>query len=174
MDDASFYSDLLCIFPGSMNGGIELTDTSETATLILGKKKRVVKGLVEPAVRITMTSEILDKILKREADAFALAGRSHIKEERPIDFDTLDPNRASEVMETIKSFATFFFNPGKIKTSELRLDLAGDAHGARPIPLVYWKGLRYAWYHIPAGTTLNEKEEIDPWPQTFVVFKGTG
>lgn len=157
-----------------MNVGIELTDTGEAATLTLGEMKGAAEGLIKPAVRITMTSEILDKILKREADAFALAGRTHIKEKRPIDFDSIDPNRVSEVMETIKGLATFFFNPGKIKTKELRLDLAGNAHGARPIPLVYWKGLRYAWYHIPAGATLNEKGEIDPWPQAFVVLRGTG
>lgn len=174
MEDAELYSDLLYIFPGILHIGIELTDTHESATLILGQEKKVVVGLHEHAVRITMTSEILEKILKREADAFALAGRSHIKEKRPINFDSIDSNRTNEVMETIKGLATFFFNPGRIKTKELRLDLAGDAHGAKPIPLVYWKGLRYAWYHIPVGTILNEKGEIDPWPQAFVILKGSG
>ena len=112
--------------------------------------------------------------MKRDADAFALAGRSHIKESRPIDFEFIDQDRAAEIMETIKGLATFFLNPGRIKTKQLRLDLAGQAHGARPIPLVYWKGLRYAWYHIPAENILNEDGEQDPWPQAFVVLKGSG
>ena len=97
--------------------------------------------------------------MKREADAFALAGRSHIKEKRPIDFELLDQKRFPEIMETIKGLATFFLNPGKIKTKQLQLNLAGEAHGARPIPIVYWKGLRYAWYHIPADSILNEDGE---------------
>jgi len=174
LEDAELYSDLLYIFPGAIHVGIELTDTNESATLILGEEKNVIEGLREPAFKITMTSEILEKILNREADAFALGGRSHIKEKRPIDFEFIDSNRVKESMEAIKGLATFFFNPGRIKTKELRLDLAGDAHGAKPIPIVYWKGLRYAWYHIPAGSILNEKGEIDPWPQAFLVLKGTG
>jgi len=174
LEDAELYSDLLYTFPGSMRVGVELTDTHEKATVVLGKEKRVVEGLQGYSVRITMTSDVLEMIMKREVDAFALAGRSQMKERRPIDFDSIDPTRANEVIETIKALATFFFNPGKIKTKELRLDLAGDAHGARPIPIVYWKGLRYAWYHVPAGTTLNEKGAIDSWPQAFIVLKGSG
>ena len=174
IEDSELYSDLLHIFPGSINIGIELTDTNETATLTLDGKNSVCKGLKDIAFKITMTSDILDKIMKREADAFALAGRSHIKEKRPIDFEFIDTDRAAEIMETIKGLGTFYFNPGRIKTKQLRLDLAGEAHGARPIPLVYWKGLRYAWYHVPAGSILNEKGEKDPWPQAFVVLKGSG
>ncbi|TFG32208.1 hypothetical protein EU527_10590 [Candidatus Thorarchaeota archaeon] len=174
LEDAELYSDLLYIFPGTIHVGIKLTDTDESATLILGKEKSVTEGLREPAFTITMTNEILQKILKQEADAFALGGRSHIKEKRPIDFEFIDSDRIEESMETIKALATFFLNPGKIKTKELRLDLAGEAHGAKPIPIVYWKGLRYAWYHIPAGATLNEKCEIDPWPQAFLILNGTG
>jgi mannose-6-phosphate isomerase-like protein (cupin superfamily) len=154
--------------------GIELTDTNETATLTLGEQHSVDEGLRDVAFKITMTSDILNSIMRREADAFALAGRSHIKESRPIDFELLHQDRAAEIMETIKGLATFYLNPGRIKTKQLRLDLAGNAHGAKPIPLVYWKGLRYAWYHIQAGRILNEDGEKDPWPQAFVVLKGTG
>ena len=66
------------------------------------------------------------------------------------------------------------YYPLKNKSIRLLLDLAGEAHGARPIPLVYWKGLRYAWYHVPAGSILNEGGEKDPWPQAFVILKGSG
>ncbi len=40
--------------------------------------------------------------------------------------------------------------------------------------MVYWQGLRYAWYHIPAGNTLNDAGERDPYPQAFVILKGAG
>jgi mannose-6-phosphate isomerase-like protein (cupin superfamily) len=174
LEDSELYADLLHIFPESINIGIELTDTNESATLTLGNEQTVDKGLKDVAVRITMTSDILTKIMRREADAFALAGRAHVKDSRPIDFDSIDQNRAVEVMEAIKGLGTFYLNPGRIKTRQLRLDLAGHAHGARPIPIVYWKGLRYAWYHIPTGSILNEDGEKDPWPQAFVVLKGSG
>ncbi len=174
MDDSELYEDLLYIFPGSINVGFELTDTNEAATITFGENMSIVEGLSDPAVRITMTNETLVKIIERNADAFALAGRSHMSESRPINFDSIDQNRAPEVMEVIKSLATFFMNPGRIKTKQLSLDLAGYAHGARPIPIVYWKGLRFAWYHIPAGKILNEEGEKDPWPQAFVVLKGSG
>ncbi len=174
LEDSELYADLLHIFPEDINVGIVLTDTNETATLILGESQSVEEGLQNIAFKITMTSDILERIMKREADAFALAGRSHIKESRPIDFEILNKDRAAEVMETIKGLATFYLNPGKIKTKQLRLDLAGEAHGARPIPLVYWKGLRYAWYHVSAGSILNESGEKDPWPQAFVILKGSG
>ncbi|MBS7637924.1 cupin domain-containing protein [Candidatus Bathyarchaeota archaeon] len=49
---------------------------------------------------------------------------------------------------------------------------AGEAHGAHPIPLVYWNGLRSSWYLVKAGETLKREGETDPWPQMFIVLKG--
>ena len=172
--DSALYQDLVYASEHGMNIGFELTDTGETATLVLGEDPQVLEGLIDTSVTTTLTQDILEKIIKGEADAFALAGRSHIKEKRPIDFKDIDQSRMGEVMEAIKGLGTFFLNPGHIKTRRLRLDLAGEAHGAHPIPLVYWKGLRFAWYHVPAGSTLNEAGEKDPWPQAFVVLSGSG
>ncbi|TFF96887.1 cupin domain-containing protein [Candidatus Thorarchaeota archaeon] len=174
LEGAELYSDLLYPFSGSMNVGIVLTDTGESATVSVGEVSRVLEGLVTPAVRITMTRETFERVRDGEADAFALGGRSKMSESRPINFESIDPERAAEVMEAVKGMATFFFNPGKVKTKELSLEGAGEAHGARPIPLVYWKGLRTAWYHVPAGSVLNEAGEKDPWPQAFVVLRGSG
>jgi quercetin dioxygenase-like cupin family protein len=56
----------------------------------------------------------------------------------------------------------------------MKLELTGSAHGAKPIPLVYWDDLRSAWYHVSKGTTLNEEGEKDPYPQAFIVLKGKG
>lgn len=172
--DSKMYEDLVYISAGSMNVGFELTDTGETATLVLGKEPRIVEGLRDTSFTITMTQSILERVMRGEADAFALAGRSHIREKRPIDFQDIDQSRMGEIMETIKGLGTFFLNPGRVKTRSLRLDLAGEAHGAHPIPIVYWKGLRLAWYHVPVGSVLNEAGEKDPWPQAFVVLDGSG
>ena len=174
MHNSELYKDLIYPLSGSMNVGIELTDTGDTATVVFGEGWRVVDGLVDPSVRITMSKSTFESIRDGEADAFALGGRSKMSERRPINFESIDPARVAEVMEVIKGMATFFFLPGRVKAKRLSLEMAGEAHGARPIPLVYWKDFRTAWYHVPQGAILNEEGEKDPWPQAFVVLKGSG
>ena len=77
-------------------------------------------------------------------------------------------------MEVIKAGMTFFFTPGRVKVREPRPELAGEAHGAHPIPLVYWDDLRTAWYVVRKGEVMNEEGERDPYPQAVVVLKGKG
>ena len=69
---------------------------------------------------------------------------------------------------------TLFFTPGKLKAKKLKKQMAGEAHGAHPIPIAYWNGVRYAWYFIKEGETLNEAGEVDPYPQVFVILNGEG
>ena len=174
VEEASLYNNLIQSIGEESNVGIKLEDTNETATLVIGERINVEEGLRDPIVNIIMTSGILEKIVNREADAFALAGRSHMDEVRPINFEFVQLERAAEAMELIKALGTFFFIPGRIKTKQLQLEFVGEAHGAKPIPLVYWKGLRSAWYHIDAGSILNEGGEKDPWPQLFTILSGKG
>lgn len=157
-----------------MNVGILLTDTKESVTLAISDDIDVIESLNNTLFDVKMRSDIFDKILRGEADAFALAGRAKMSEKRPVDFEIHEKEKASEIMEVLKAIMTFLFNPGIIKSKSLEIQFAGDAHGAKPIPLVYWKGLRYAWYHIPKGSILNEEKEHDPWPQLFVVLNGKG
>lgn len=176
-DDSNLYADLIFDSEEPMNIVVELTDTGETATLVLEREvgvSRIESGEKEADLKVTMASQILRNIAEGKADAFALAGRSKMSENRPIDFEFLNPARSEEAMEAIKGLGTYFFVPGLLKTKELKLERAGQAHGARPIPLVYWQGIRTAWYHIDGGTTLNEDREIDPWPQAFIVLQGQG
>lgn len=174
MDDVELYSDLLYTYPDSISVGVEMTDTSETATIHLGKKSGIEEGFHDISFKIMMTSEILEKCMKGQVDVFALAGRGHIDQVRPVSFEFIDKNRVNESLETLYAMAMYFFNPGRIKSRTLSLDFAGEAHGARPIPLVYWQGVRYAWYYVAAGQILNEDGEKDPYPQAFVVLKGRG
>ncbi len=175
--DSRFYNDLLHESENPLRLAVELTDTGETATMILKQGDGVVsieEGVSSVSLKITLDSATLQRILDEEADAFALAGRSSMDEVRPINFEFLERDRAKDSMEAIKSLATFFFLPGRIKTKKLAVERAGEAHGAKPIPIVYWQGLRLAWYRIPSDTTLNEEGEHDPWPQAFVILAGTG
>lgn len=174
LEEVELYKDLLWTFPGKINVGIKLTDTDELATLQLGDDVQINEGLIDPVVKVTLSSNVLNQIINRDADAFALGGRSHIAEERPINFEFLSSDRIKEALEVIQTLAMFFFTPGKIKIKELRPELAGEAHGARPIPIAYWNGLRSSWIYVEAGETLNKAGEKDPWPQAFILLKGQG
>jgi mannose-6-phosphate isomerase-like protein (cupin superfamily) len=40
--------------------------------------------------------------------------------------------------------------------------------------LVYWDGIRYAWYHISSGDVLNVEGEKDSYPQAVIPLRGNG
>jgi mannose-6-phosphate isomerase-like protein (cupin superfamily) len=174
LEDASNYSDLLAISISEIRGCIELVDTGEKATLILSDKASVVKGSARPDFKISMSSQTFREIIQGKADAFALAGRARADEVRPIEFEVFNKERSKEVWETIKTMLTYLFTPGKIKIKNLCPELAGQAHGAHPIPLVYWNGLRCSWFLIKTGEILNKEGEKDPWPQLFIIIEGKG
>jgi hypothetical protein len=77
-------------------------------------------------------------------------------------------------LETMKALMTVFCTPGRVKVRAIRKELAGDAHGAHPIPLVYWQGIRAAWYHVGPRETLNEEGERDMYPQCVIPLEGRG
>jgi mannose-6-phosphate isomerase-like protein (cupin superfamily) len=174
LEDASLYTDLLITGTREMRAGIEIVDKNETATLILGDKASVVDGFVNPDFKISMNSRVFWDIIQGRADAFALAGRARNDEMRPIEFKVLNKERSKEAWETIKALLTYFFTPGRVKVKSLNLELAGQAHGAHPIPLIYWNGLRYSWFLVKAGEILNKEREKDPWPQLFIILEGKG
>ncbi|MCS7384915.1 MAG: cupin domain-containing protein, partial [archaeon GB-1867-097] len=95
-------------------------------------------------------------------------------EVRPIEFEIYNKERLKEIWETVRALLTYFFIPGRIKVRNLRPELAGYAHGAHPIPILYWNGLRFAWYIVKAGEILNKEKTKDPWPQMFIILKGKG
>ena len=121
-----------------------------------------------------MSSETLNKILEGDSDFGALIGRSKLSDSRPINIEIKKQEKKPDAIKVLYSLMTLFFTPGKLKAKKLDKQLTGEAHGAHPIPLVYWDGVRYAWYHIKEGETLNEAGEVDPYPQVFMIIKGEG
>ena len=154
--------------------GLRLTDTGEEATLGFGEGLTLEPGLKAPAVTLTMDSGVFRGIMDGSRDFGAMIGRSRMSDVRPINYQLNDPGRLGDALETVKALMTVFFTPGRVKVRPLRRELAGDAHGAHPIPLVYWLGLRTAWYHVDRGETLNEEGERDPYPQCLVPLEGGG
>ena len=174
LKDASLYMDLIKTDKHEIRVSVELSDTGETATLILGDKIEVVDGSVNPNGKLSMTRQVLENIAEGRADAFALAARGRSDEVRPIEFEVYSKERSKELWETEAALLTYFFTPGRIKVRSLSPELAGYAHGAHPIPIVYWNGLRSGWYIVKAGETLNKEGTRHSWPEMFIILKGKG
>lgn len=174
LEETSLYADLLVPSEGEIRACIELLDTGDVATLILSDKASVVDGSARPDFKISMSNQTFREITQGKADAFALAGRARPDEVRPIEFEVYNKERNKEVWDIIKAFLTYLFTPGKVKVKNLRPEFAGQAHGAHPIPLVYWNGLRYSWFLVKSGEILNKEGEKDPWPQMFMIIEGKG
>jgi mannose-6-phosphate isomerase-like protein (cupin superfamily) len=121
-----------------------------------------------------MKSTTFQQIIDGNADFGALIGRSRMSDIRPINVEIRNPDRFPEALETVKSLMNGFFIPGRVKVRKLSKEYAGSAHGAKPIPITYWQGLRYSWYHVPSGAVLNQEGEKDPYPQAFLILKGNG
>ena len=174
VDESRLYHSMLKPEEGESRVGVRLTDAGEASTIVLGEEITVIRGLDEPHVILTMESTVFRRLLAGEADFGALIGRSKASEVRPINLEFPDPSKMLEAWRKAKPLMNFFFSPGLVKSKTLSPEFAGDAHGAHPIPLVYWGGLRSSWYHVPRGTVLNEAGEADPYPQLFVILEGGG
>ncbi len=174
LKDSSLYRDVVNPATQETRVCVKLSDTDESVTLVMADEMKILEGSANPDVTITMKSTVLQEIAEGKADAFALIGRGRADEERPIEFESHTKERMKEVWEVRKAVLTYFFTPGKIKTKSLSFELAGHAHGAHPIPLVYWNGVRHSWILVKAGEILNKEGERDPWPQVFVILEGEG
>jgi len=173
VDESRLYHSMLKPEEGESRVGVRLTDTGEASTIVLGEEITVIRELDEPHVVLTMESTVFRRLLTGEADFGALIGRSKTSEVRPINLEFPDPSKMLEAWRKARPLMNFF-SPGQIKSKTLSPEFAGDAHGAHPIPLVYWGGLRSSWYHVPRGTVLNEAGEADPYPQLVVILEGGG
>jgi len=173
VEDAGLYADQLRQ-EEETSVAVTLTDTGEEATIIVGDPLSVSEGAENPDLRLTMASHTFQKIMEGKADFGALIGRSRLSDVRPINFQLLNPEKAVTTVETMKALMTYFFIPGRAKVKRLQRSLAGEAHGARPIPLVYHEGVRFAWYSIGKNEVLNEAGERDPYPQFVAITKGHG
>lgn len=171
--EAELYIDQI-LQEGPFRVSVSLTDTGEDATIIAEEELGVVGGSEDSDLCINMESQTLEGILESRADFGALIGRSRYTDVRPINFQLLNPERAATANEALKALAAFLFTPGRVKVRRLTRGLAGEAHGAHPIPLVYQDGIRFAWYTVDEGETLNDEGERDPYPQVVVITRGRG
>jgi len=173
VEDVELYLDSLKLEAGEVRISVELTDSHEKVTIILSDRIMLVEGAEEPDLQLMMQKHVFEEVLNGDADFGALIGRSKMSDVRPINFKILNPNRAVVISEALKTMI-LLFTPGRVKVKKLCEELAGEAHGAHPIPLVYWDGVRFAWYVVKEGEVLNEAGERDPYPQAFVILRGRG
>lgn len=173
VDDSKLYKDQLKT-EKTIQIGFKLLDTNEEASLIIHENIAITEDTSNSILILTMQYNTFKQIIDGEADFAALIGRSRMSDIRPINFEINKPERFGEAFEAVKSLMNVFFTPGLVKVKILSKEFAGQAHGAHPIPLVYWDGIKYAWYHIGAGEVLNQEGEKDPYPQAFMIIKGKG
>lgn len=171
--EAELYMDLI-VPEDEFRACFELIDTGEAVTIVLKEEPEVVEGSIDPDARIFTTRPVFDRILRGEADIFSLAARAKSTDVRPVNYEIYDVERAAEIWEAGKAMLTYLFTPGRVKVRSLAPELAGEAHGAHPIPLVYWNGMRTSWMYLERGEVLNVEGEKDPWPQLFILLKGRG
>ncbi len=173
INEAELYMDLI-VPEDELRACFELVDTGEAVTVVLKEEPEVVEGPIDPDARFFTTRPVFDSILRGEADIFSLTARAKMTDVRPVNFEILTEEKAALIWEVGKAMLTYLFTPGKVKVKSLAPELAGEAHGAHPIPLVYWDGMRSSWIYLKRGEVLNVEGERDPWPQLFVILKGRG
>ncbi len=172
IEEAEAYRALFTL-PAEARIGVRLIDSGEEASLIFAEHGvEVVEGLEEPDIMLAMESSTFRRILNGEADFGALIARSRAYEERPIGVEVLNPENR-HALEALR-ISLLLFTTGRVKVKRLRAELAGEAHGGHPIPLLYWNNVRVAWYHLNRGETLNKEGERDPHPQLIVILRGRG
>jgi mannose-6-phosphate isomerase-like protein (cupin superfamily) len=75
-------------------------------------------------------------------------------------------------------FSQRFFNSYPYDLVKLGIEHSRIVHGGHAIPLFYQKsdgiGVRSAWYQINKGERVNEPGDTNPFPQYFIVIKGSG
>ena len=173
IDEAELYMDLI-VPEEELRACFELVDTGEAVTIVLKEDPEIVEGSMDPDVRFYTTRPVFDSIQLGEADIFSLTARAKMTDVRPVNFEIFTEEKAALIWEVGKAMLTYLFTPGRIKVKRLSQELAGEAHGAHPIPLVYWDGMRSSWIYLKRGEVLNVEGERDPWPQLFVILKGRG
>lgn len=173
IDGAELYMDLI-VPEEELRACFELVDTGEAVTIVLKEDPEIVEGSMDPDVRFFTTRPVFDSIQLGEADIFSLTARAKMTDIRPVNFEIFTEEKAAMIWEVGKAILTYLFTPGRIKVKRLSQELAGEAHGAHPIPLVYWDGMRFSWIYLKRGEVLNVEGERDPWPQLFVILKGRG
>lgn len=173
IDEAELYMDLI-VPEEELRACFELVDTGEAVTIVLKEDPEIVEGSMDPDVRFFTTRPVFDSIQLGEADIFSLTARAKMTDIRPVNFEIFTEEKAAMIWEVGKAILTYLFTPGRIKVKRLSQELAGEAHGAHPIPLVYWDGMRFSWIYLKRGEVLNVEGERDPWPQLFVILKGRG
>ena len=75
-------------------------------------------------------------------------------------------------------FSQRFFNRTPYDRVQLGLENSRIVHGGHAIPIFYQKtkdiGVRSAWYQINKGEQVNEQGNTNPFPQYFIITKGSG
>jgi mannose-6-phosphate isomerase-like protein (cupin superfamily) len=123
------------------------------------------------------TLEHYNKIYQGEMTGFTSVGRENMSDKTPLDGAMYRPV-TNHLMNDVLFFIQRFFNTSPHDKVILRKENSRIVHGGHAIPLFYQQnddiGVRSAWYLILKGQQVNKPGDINPFPQYFIITKGSG
>jgi mannose-6-phosphate isomerase-like protein (cupin superfamily)/putative sterol carrier protein len=123
------------------------------------------------------TLEHYNKIYHGEMTGFTSVGRENMSDKTPLDGAMYRPV-TDHLMNDVLFFIQRFFNTSPHDQVILRKENSRIVHGGHAIPLFYQQnndiGVRSAWYLIQKGQQVNKTGDINPFPQYFIITKGSG
>lgn len=163
--------------PDDITGEIHLSIGDKGYLVELGENDVNVTGSgteMQGDLGLVMSEDTFDKLATGEWNGMTAAGRSHMSESAPLDFQVPEGKKLEgDTLQMMYHFLVHFFSEGYPTVTELGREHARKVHGGNAVPIAYGQGVRYAYYTIKKGEQINE-DEADPWDQVFTVIDGTG
>jgi len=156
-----------------------ITDSEISKHIIISEGQFQVKDSLNGEANFTFISSLehYNKIIRGEITGFTSMGRAEMSDTTPLDFEFHKPV-TDNPMNDLLFFVQRFFNPSPNDKVVLSKENSRIVHGGHAIPLFYQMtdqiGVRSAWYQINKGQQVNEPGDTNPFPQYFIIIKGTG
>lgn len=151
------------------------TDIQSTYFLIVQNGEVMINNSLaeEVDVILTTTEKVLKNIYRGEITAFTAAGKAHITDDAPLNWEIVGGSSPEEIKK-IYYVVMHFFNTSKPEKIKLGEQYSRKVHGGHAIPLYYHPGFRSAWYMVKKDEQINEPGDVNPFPQAIVVINGKG
>ncbi len=154
--------------------------------------------LTDVDVTFSMDRDTLGNVYSGKWSGLTAAGRAHLSESAPLDFNTGRPNSLKRIVrlactvvrlfighlrrfsisrEFMRSgyyFLSHFFSAETPTRVRFGAEHTRRIHGGDAAALFYHPGLRSAYYMVRPGQVLNEDGAKDPMHQCFILISGQG
>ncbi len=133
LKDVELYQEQLLVSDEEMRVGLEISDTEETATLILKEKPEILAGLQNCDVKFTFSNKTLQQVAKYEKDGFALATRATMSDPLTTNFSIV--RKFYNQLRPLSASEPISFCPEKSRFERFATSWQGKRRGLHPFPL---------------------------------------